>query len=768
MRSTTKAILWLIALSLLAATAILRHPSGAAMLDTNILNLLPENQQDPLAQKAFDEVAGSMEDQVLFLISADNQDQTIKAARTFETELQTLPLFSKINGKLSDEEQSAWVSTYAPYRYQLLTLEQREILKHSAATQTAKVIQQVYNPFSGVTGAELSGDPFLLFRDYLQTMNKQNQRFSIAEGYLTTEQNGTFYALLRGTLSGSAYAMQTQQQLAELAQLEEATAAQFDAQIFHTGVVFYAAFGTDSAKSEISTIGVGSLLGILLLVLLVYRSLLPVSLTILSIGTGVVTAFSICLLVFGQIHLFSLVIGASLIGVSIDYAFHYLTDRLASGASWRSEEGLKRVFVPVTFGLISTLIAYLSMLVAPFPGLQQLALFSAAGLIGAYLSVIFWYPLLAKRPARYQTLPLANSSTCYLTLWQRPLVRVAMPVSALLVALIGFFNADYDDNIRQLQSLPPALQEQESVIKSVTGLSSSQPMLLVKGSSEQQVLENAYALTPALEKLRRENVLSGYQNPADLVPPASVQRENFALVQSLYQSEGEKLAAQIGLSTSPQLPSDIDILTPALMLNAPSSELFSSLWLQPDERQFAAIVMLQNATDMSAIKQAIAPFPEVSVLNKAEEVSSLFGQYRLRISMLMGIACLAILGVLCVRFGAHRALRILTPPLLAAGVALTAGAISPVPMNLFNLLALFLVLGIGIDYTLFFAEHKDSYRALVANSLAALTTILSFGLLSLSQTEAIHSFGITVLVGIVVAWLLAPLAIQQPEKELHQ
>ncbi|WP_281545986.1 MMPL family transporter [Grimontia sp. SpTr1] len=768
MRSTTKAILWLIALFLLATTAILRHPSGAAMLDTNILNLLPENQQDPLAQKAFDEVAGSMEDQVLFLVSADTQEQALKAARAFEAELQTLPLFSKINGKLSDEEQSAWVSTYAPYRYQLLTQEQREILKHSPAIQTAKVIQQVYNPFSGVTGAELSGDPFLLFRDYLQTMNKQNQRFSITEGYLTTEQDGTFYILLRGTLSGSAYAMQTQQQLAELAQLEDANAAQFDAQIFHTGVVFYAAFGTDSAKSEISTIGVGSLLGILLLVLCVYRSLLPVSLTLLSIGTGVVTAFSVCLLVFGQIHLFSLVIGASLIGVSIDYAFHYLTDRLASGASWRSEEGLKRVFIPITFGLISTLIAYLSMLVAPFPGLQQLALFSAAGLIGAYLSVIFWYPLLAKRPARYQTLPLANSSKGYLMLWQRPLVRMVMPVTALLVTLIGFFNADYDDNIRQLQSLPPSLQEQESVIKSVTGLSSSQPMLLVKGSSGQKVLEHAHALAPALEKLRRENVLSGYQNPADLVAPASVQRENFGLVQSLYQSEGEKLAAQIGLATPPQLPGDIDILTPAKMLNAPSSELFSSLWLQPAEGQYAAIVMLQNATDMTAIKQAIAPFPEVSVLNKAEEVSSLFGQYRLRISMLMGIACLAILGVLCVRFGPRRAVRILTPPLLAAGVALTAGAISPVPMNLFNLLALFLVLGIGIDYTLFFAEHNDSYRALVANTLAALTTILSFGLLSLSQTEAIHSFGITVLVGIVVAWLLAPLAIQQPEKELHQ
>ncbi|GAL02455.1 membrane protein [Photobacterium aphoticum] len=36
--------------------------------------------------------------------------------------------------------------------------------------------------------------------------------------------------------------------------------------------------------------------------------------------------------------------------------------------------------------------------------------------------------------------------------------------------------------------------------------------------------------------------------------------------------------------------------------------------------------------------------------------------------------------------------------------------------------------------------------------------MLSFGLLALSSTQAIHSFGLTVLTGILTAWLLAPLA----------
>ena len=86
-----------------------------------------------------------------------------------------------------------------------------------------------------------------------------------------------------------------------------------------------------------------------------------------------------------------------------------------------------------------------------------------------------------------------------------------------------------------------------------------------------------------------------------------------------------------------------------------------------------------------------------------------------------------------------------------------------ISVSIFNLLALILILGIGIDYTLFFAEQKQpkSENTLLAITLSAITTVLSFGLLALSETQAIHGFGMTVLSGIIVAWLLAPLAMKK-------
>ena len=74
-------------------------------------------------------------------------------------------------------------------------------------------------------------------------------------------------------------------------------------------------------------------------------------------------------------------------------------------------------------------------------------------------------------------------------------------------------------------------------------------------------------------------------------------------------------------------------------------------------------------------------------------------------------------------------------------------------------MAMFTDSGIGVDDVLFFAETKSSYQGtMLATTMSAMITILSFGLLAFSTTPVIHYFGITVFVGITSAFILAPLA----------
>jgi len=739
--------------------------SNSSPIETNILKLLPENRQNPLAEQAFQQIAESMGNKVIFLISASDSKQAVRAAESFEEQLSNLELFATIKGKISQDEQSKWAEFYFNHRSQLLIEQQIDTLKQAPESRVQYVLQSLYNPFLGVTSAELTNDPFLLFRDFLADLTAKSGEFSILEGFLSKSENNATHILITAELSGSPYQLSVQQQLPQLLQLEGITEKKFGVEISHTGVVFYADYGTKSAKSEVSTIGVGSLAGVVLLIFVVFRSALPLTLALLSIGTGLVVALATTTAIFGQVHLFSLVFGVSLIGVSIDYAFHFLTDRLAAGKEWNSRAGLQHIFVAITLGLITSLIGYLGLLIAPFPGLQQLALFSAIGLFAAYASVVCWYPILASNPCESRPLPAITIWRHWLALWQHKKFSYGLPAIVLLLSTLGLTQLHYDDDIRQLQAMPEHLKTQEHKISQLSGVSNSQQMLLVTSDSEQGLLEKVATTSVQLDVLKQKSVVSGFQSISQYLPTIKQQQSNHSLISQLYLDQGTLLQATLGWGTKPEI-NPFKAITITEFLASPVSEPIRFMWLAPLEGKYASVILINNIDNPAGFEQWLqsdqAAVLGLSYLNKSEEISALFAEYRVNIAELLSLALAAIYLVLAWRYGWKHSFKMILPSCIAGIAALSITVLTGSSLNLFNLLGLILILGIGIDYTLFFTEQKQSYSTLLAITLSAMTTLLSFGLLALSQTHAIHSFGITVLTGIFVAWLLAPLAMKAP------
>jgi predicted exporter len=164
-------------------------------------------------------------------------------------------------------------------------------------------------------------------------------------------------------------------------------------ELIQAGVILHAANASAQASGEVSTIGIGSLLGIMLLMWFAFHSFKPISLILLSIGIGSLGALSVCWMLFGHIHLLTLVFGASLIGVAAGLR-HLLPVQPAGAPGSRFAGAAQAPAARPRPDLAGGGDRLHGLALTPFPGLRQMAVFSALGLVFAWLTVACWFPAL--------------------------------------------------------------------------------------------------------------------------------------------------------------------------------------------------------------------------------------------------------------------------------------------------------------------------------------------------------------------------------------
>ena len=98
-------------------------------------------------------------------------------------------------------------------------------------------------------------------------------------------------------------------------------------------------------------------------------------------------------------------------------------------------------------------------------------------------------------------------------------------------------------------------------------------------------------------------------------------------------------------------------------------------------------------------------------------------------------------------------LRIIISPLCGTFFALGFITLLGGALNLFHILALFLIIGFSLDYSIFrFASEENSKDAVF---ISCMSTVFSFGLLSLTSFKLISSLGTTLFLGILISYLLS-------------
>lgn len=757
-----RAILWLmmVACLILAAYYLLAN----SKINSSVLSLLPKEQTNNVPTELIDGFQNRLDRQLVWLIKPTNGE--LEPVNWWYQTLKKQSFISQVNGYFDETFQKNWGKFAFQYRYQLLDSKTSERLKNG--TQLNWIKSQLYSPFSGISATELENDPLLLTRSSQLNQLANSGGLTIQNNWLSRQDDqGNQWYMIFAELNNSSFNMSQSHQITT--QLNELTKQLHEkwpnVEILKRGVLFYSDYASSEAIDDITTIGSLSIIGIIILIISVFRSIRPIILSILSIFVGIICGLVAVLSLFGEIHIMTIVMSTSVIGITVDYSLHYLTERLLHGNQESPYASLKKLISTLTLALCTSFIAYLILLIAPFPGLKQLSIFAVFGLLGAFLTVICWYPLLVnKLPVREDVGYKLLSS--WLNLWKNKQMQLVMVSIALLFIGYGFINLKVDDDIAKLQALPEQLQLQEQKIISITRQTADQKWFVVFGDTAEQTLQRLEQFLPKLEHAKSEGYFEQYQSIN--LPSFQKQQENIEFVKQ-YSPVIISSLTQMGIKAN--LPTfEQPIITPELWQQSELSQGRKLLWLSLPTGKSATLIPINGIKNISEIKKLSEVDKGIYWLDRRAEFNTMFAHYRIQLSQLIAGAVILICSCFIFyhrKYGLKAALKSTLPTLLSTGIALAINGITNQTLNLFSMLALILVIGIGIDYSLFLSNNKSQNQsALLAVSMAALTTILSFGLLIISHTVAIKGFGLVLTGGIFTAFLFAPLVINNRQEIL--
>ncbi len=726
----------------LAFAALVAHQvylwTGGLQVETDLLRLLPQGERDEVAEGALRALADSASRQVVVLVGGP--DAATEAAR-FEAAVDASVLAPV---PLPASPEDSLLEALLPHRDRLLTAGQRSQLAALSAEQlTERALLQLQQPMAARLG-DFRDDPLQLFPEFLRE-RAQASRVRPVDGQLRVGDE----VLLRFEVKGAGMSLGSEPRLQQALDAAKARVAT-DTTLLVAGVPLFAETASVQANNEVNTIGLGSLLAIILVMWLAFRSPRPLILVVLSVGTGVAAGLSACVLVFGKVHLMTLVFGASLVGVAEDYGIHYFAARQARPEVERHQ--LLELLKPaLLLAMVTSVAGYVMLAITPMPGLRQVALFSGAGLAAAFLTVLAFFPFLDSgqvRSTRFSRVWAGTRAKWPSLSGARLAVALAL---VLLVAGVGIFRLRAQDDVRALQASPPHLLAAQKALAERIGLPSPAQFFVVRGADEGERLAREEALLERLDAFISEGQLLRYDAVSQWVPSPRRQEENRAVWAKARAAVLEGLKDELDGEAPPFIESEQLGVDAVLGTSVGAA-------LRPLRLADANVVMLHSPSREALERFAtLGALPGVKFVDRTGEISSLMRRWRVGMSELLVAGYFVIFAALWWRFRAQ-AWRALLPTALASLAALGVVGFLDEPFSLFHVLALWLLLGMGVDYGIFLLEHPDDGgEAWLAVGLGAVSTLLSFGLLAISSTQAVHAFGVTLGVGVTLVWLGSPL-----------
>ena len=752
-------------------------------IDSKIENLLPESGLNDVENAAIKQLSDGAEQKIILLFVAEQNDK-----------VSILNILSEASShfkgsrhwKIADtssivNETDNYIENLARNKFHLIEQKHKKILENSTVEHAIQTnLNALLQPGGWQSPISFNSDPLNLFGNWVNSLNNAHNLSITQNGVIGTQKEQSF-GLIILELNPLSHSLKQKEYAVEEVETFLSTSIESEnIEAYKSGVIFHTNEAAKRAKTEISTISIGTIAGIIIFFVLVFKSLKPLIVSIMTILVSLLSAFSITHSVFGYVHIISLVFGASLIGVSIDYSIHFFSSLYFKSSKndtrIKTSEGTRqRIFPAITLALITTSVSYLCLTQSGLSVLAQVALFSASGLITSWLIVNTIYVLLdgERKPVMSPIFLIANLP---FTLWKDlpSKTRFVWAIAVTILIVTSVYSITFSNDIRALHKPSKQIVNSMLQVSNYVTTPEQNTFLVVSGNSSESVLINEENISDELALLKNTGKIENYTKLSDHVPSAHRQNDNYRFVRDelAYLETAKPTLQNIGISQEAIFShfnefesADGSHLSFDKWLKIAPTEL-KKLWLGEIDGQYYSIIQLTRIHDQQALVELANTKENLRFVSRINDISNALRHYTQRALLFLFATYLFAVTILCAHYRSYIGFVLVIPPLSATSFILCLLNVFSIELTLFHVFGLYLVLGLGIDYSLFLHEtynckqgqHYDTQTAVL---LSVVTSCLSFGLMTLSSTPMIQAFGFTILVGSTINFLTSPIVVNK-------
>jgi predicted exporter len=545
-----------------------------------------------------------------------------------------------------------------------------------------------------------------------------------------------------------------------------------------TGPPVFAVASRAMIKTQVWRLSSLSAACIAVLLLLVYRSLTVLALTLVPVASAALAGVAAVALDFPAVHGLTLGFGVTLIGESVDYAIYLFIQR--------ASDPRHALWPTIRLGVLTSICGFAALLPSAFTGLAQLGLYSIAGLTAAALVTRFVLPAWLPRMPQIRDLTAVGSSLERLMARLRP-ARAALLVLALLAGLLLYLhrNALWSRELAALSPISRTDLQLDEQLRAETGAPDVRYVVVATAADRESALTAADTLSARLTALIDAGVIGGFESATRFLPPLAIQAARRASLPTaaVLRSRLDEALAGLPLSAARLEPfvQEIErargapLIGPADLATTSLGRAVDALLVKSPSGWSALLpVAARGSADLSPaaveeIRSAVAGASvRADLLDLKGEADRLYSGY-LRDAVRLALGGLvAIVLLLSIAFRSPaRVMRVVAPLLLAVlSVAAVLVALGH-SLTILHVVGMLLIVAVGSNYALFFDRiathpHAGSVPLVLASLLTAnLATVIAFGVLACSSVPVLADLGATVAPGTFLAllfgaWLAQP------------